>query len=345
MLDGFGKTQLTLAELRAEIAACVNGATSGDATPIVSMASMSSPDRPSTFDDYVGQERVRNRLEVVIASAKARGTRAEHIMLTAGPGQGKTTLAELIARLLGRRLVTLTKPPTLARFIQACEQAADGVLFVDEVHSWSKTVQQPWLMELTETGGFETTYETLKFPNLTVVAATTEPDKLLLPLVDRFGCDVKLDDYTPAEMVEIAAGMAKRCWPEGHELPDRDTLECLAEASAGVPRILRSLIFSGRDLALSGKASSATAILVLCDIDPDGCSRAHLDLLERLNSMPKGMAGVTTLATMLRVPIDTLRRTERLLVDRDYVALTANGRLITAAGKRRLAVPSIRCAA
>ena len=221
-------------------------------------------------------------------------------------------------------------------------EAADGVLFIDEVHCWSKGTQQPWLMELTESGTVETSFATHHFPNLTAIAATTDPDKLLLPLMDRFGCQVTLDSYTTEEMVDIAAGMARRCWPDGREPLDDDTLRVLAEAAAGVPRILRSLVFAGRDLVHAGQVPSAMAILRLCDTDPDGLTRAHLDMLDRLASSNGGTAGLTTLATMLRMPAEVLRRTEQLLIDEGYVALLPTGRQITARGRRRLAAGSIR---
>lgn len=301
-------------------------------------------DRPVTWSDYVGQQRVRLRLEVAVASAKARNERCEHILLLSPPGYGKTSLGSLIAAELERSLTIMTAPPKGSDLLWACEQNPDGVLFVDEVHCWSKAAQHQ-LMQLTESGTLDTSYGTSHFEKLTVIAATTEPDQLLMPLVDRFGCKVTLDPYSTEEMVAIAAGMVKRCWPEGFEPLDDSTLSVLAAASAGVPRDLRSLLFAGRDLAYAGQQPSAAAILRLCDTDPDGCTRAHLDLLAVLADSPRGVMGQAVLASMLRVPPDMLRRSERLLVDRGYLLLTPAGRQITSAGRRRLAAGSIRDAA
>jgi Holliday junction DNA helicase RuvB len=299
--------------------------------------------RPASWDDYIGQHRVRRRLEIAVASAVARDARCEHILLVSGPGAGKTTLGNLIASELGRPLVLLTKPPKSAQLLEACRRAANGVLFVDEVHCWNAAMQHE-LMELTESGTLDTAFGPQRFPKLTVIAATTEEDKLGVPLIDRFGCYVKLDPYDVDEMAAIGAGMVERCWPTGTTL-DAKSLRILATAAAGVPRNLRSLVFAGRDLALAGVEVTVADILLLTDTDPDGCTRAHLDLLDKLDSFPKGTAGLSTLASMMRVPADMLRRTEQLLVDRGYVALTPNGRQITPRGRARLAAGSIRDAA
>jgi len=297
--------------------------------------------RPARWDDYVGQRRVRRRLEVAVASALARGERAEHIMLFSGPGQGKTTLANLIAAELDRPLVLLTKPPTSDEFRRACERASEGVLFCDEVHCWNDALQHQ-LMELTESGTLDTKFGAQHFPDLTVIAATTEPLKLLAPLVDRFGCKVTLDPYTDDDMLAIAQGMVARCWPDGYEPLDEATCAVLATASAGVPRDMRSLIFAGRDLALANQEVSAAEILLLCDTDPDGCTRAHLDMLACLADSNNGTAGLAMLSDALRVAPAMMRRTERLLLDRHYIALTPSGRAITLSGQARLKAGSIR---
>jgi Holliday junction DNA helicase RuvB len=337
----------SFADLAARIAGCgrdTSGETETTITPGNTAPAAPPAHRPATWDDYVGQARVKRRLQVAIGSALARDHRAEHILLTSGPGQGKTTLAQLIATEMGRPLVILTKPPKPETLRRACEAAEYGVLFVDEIHAWGRDVQE-MLMELTESGTLDTDFGVESYPFITVVAATTDPDKLLKPLVDRFGCKLTLDPYTDEDMVHIARGMVARCWPAGIDPLDDSTCAVLATASASVPRDLRSLVMAGRDLALIGEIPSAEEILILCDTDPDGCTRAHLDILERLDRSPKGTAGLATLSTALRVPVDMIRRTERLLLDRDFVALTPSGRTITPEGRARLGAGSIRDAA
>lgn len=299
--------------------------------------------RPASWDDYVGQDRIRRRVKIALASALARDQRAEHMLLLSAPGQGKTTLASLIAAELDRPLVILTKPPKVDQLLAACETAEFGVLFVDEVHAWNESMQG-MLMQLTESGMLDTPFGSMDYRFITVIAATTEEeeDQLLPPLVDRFGVKLRFDPYTTEDMLRIAEGLVERCWPWGHELPDHETCMVLAEASAGVPRNLRALIFAGRDLVLAGEEPSPESILTLCDTDPDGCTMDHLRLLERLSRSPRGTAGLATLAAMLRVHPVSLRRTERLLVDRGYVIYQPSGRMITPAGRARLAAGSIR---
>jgi holliday junction DNA helicase RuvB len=297
--------------------------------------------RPTCWEDYIGQERVRERLEVAVRSALARNERAEHIFLESEPGQGKTTLATLIAWLLGRPLVVLTKPPKQDQFEEACEDAANGVLFVDEIHSWSNSMQLQ-LHQLAEEGTLDTEYGLLEFPNLTIIAATTERSGVLPALYDRFGVKCKLDPYSDDDMLGIAQGMVDRCWPTEYDRPTEDDLRRLVKASAGVPRDLRSLIFAGRDLAYSGRKVTANEVLRLCDTDPDGCTRSHFEMLSFLADSPKKTAGLTTLANALRVPPEIIRRNERLLLARRYVLLTGRGRVLTPAGKIRLAAGTIR---
>jgi Holliday junction resolvasome RuvABC ATP-dependent DNA helicase subunit len=201
-------------------------------------------------------------------------------------------------------------------------------------------------MELTESATLDTKFGVQHFPDLTVIAATTEAGQLGRMLIERFGCRVDFDAYSDDDMFRIARGIVDRCWPDGYEPLDDDTCRVLATAAAGVPRNLRSLVFAGRDLALAGDGEvNAADILVLCDTDPDGCTRAHLDLLERLAMAPNGCAGLPTLAAALQMPADMIRQTEQLLVDRRYVMQTPSGRTITPAGRVRLAAGSIRDAA
>lgn len=297
--------------------------------------------RPSTWEDYIGQERVRRRISVAVGSALARGERAEHIFLESMPGQGKTTLASLIATRLGRPIVILTKPPRSGEFEDACEDAADGVLFCDEIHCWSEAMQLQ-LMQVTESGTLDSDMGLLEFPNMTVIGATTERDGVLPALFDRFGVKCKLDPYTDSDMLGIAKGMVDRCWPEEYDRISDSDLAILVRASANVPRDLRSLIFAGRDLAYSGYEVTAKEILVLCDTDPDGCTRSHFEMMSFLAGCPKNRAGLTTLGAALRMPLEIIRRNERLLLDRRYVLLTGQGRALTPAGKIRLAAGTIR---
>lgn len=298
---------------------------------------------PTDWAELVGQTDLRETLRVWIVGARSRGGRMHHVLLSGQPGTGKTTVSELIAHELGRPLVKFTKPPepwklrsTLSRL-----NREKGVLFVDEIHQWSRTAKdggQHDLMQLTEEGTLDSSGGVLQFHDVTVIAATTEPDKILGPLLQRFKCP-RLVPYTVAEMGQIVTGMAERA---GVEL-DEDTVALLAGASAGVPRNARSMVQDAADLAADGQVPDGATILSFCHVDPDGMTDNHLAYL-RLLSRGRGTAGLSTIAGRLQMPETEVRGLEWLLLDRHYVEVAPGGRTITSAGLQRGEMRSPRAA-
>lgn len=289
-----------------------------------------------TWDGFIGQQAALRELRVRTISAAKRGAPVPPVLLVGPGGTGKTTLANLVAQELDRPLVTFTKPPANTNdLIDELWMAREGVVFFDEVHLFTKRAQHD-LMSLTEPPHVLQGRWTLDFPNLTVIAATTEPAALTGPLLSRFECKPAWQPYTRHEMVQIVRGMAERADLREGDVTAELTVT-LAEASAGVPRQARALVMAARDLAYAGEEVTGAAVLSLCHIQPDGLTDDHIRYLNLLASQRGGTAGKEALATILDMAPAQVRVTERLLVERRLIALTGTGRQITPEGRNRVA--------
>lgn len=295
------------------------------------------PQPSLTWDDYVGQEMVKQQLLVRIHSAKARGERMPHVLLVAEGGSGKTTIAELIAAELGQPLIELNRPPKnndeLIDRIWQLSYGDGGVLFVDEVHLWPPGRAQHALMSLTEAGMIDSDRGPVWFRNVTVLAATTDPQKLTKPLRSRFACKPTFLPYSDAEISSI---IERLLYLEAIEIPAED-LAALAAAAGGNPRQARHLFEATRDLAVTELPHDARTVLAFCDIEPDGLTRDHMAYLQVLAGCRHGRAGKESLSDMLGIATAEVRQLERLLSARGLVSLGgAAGRQITPAGRLRV---------
>src|SRR5579864_9589335 len=199
--------------------------------------------RPRSFEDYVGQERVVENLRIAIDAAKRRGEPLEHILFYGPPGLGKTTLAALIAKDLGRPLrptsgPTLEKPKDLVGILTSLEEG--DILFIDEIHRLGRVVEEflyPAMEDfqidfVVDRGAYA---KTLKLPlkRFTLVGATTRAGMLTAPLRERFGIVQHLDYYPPAELERIVRRSASVL---GVPI-DREGMHAIASRSRGTPRI------------------------------------------------------------------------------------------------------------
>lgn len=283
---------------------------------------------PPSLAEFVGQEPVKQRLAVHIEAAKRARRPLPHVLLMTDPGMGKSTLARLIADSFSEPMVEITQPSGTDELLEKLYELEGGVLFIDEVHRWSKT-QQRNLLTLCEEGYIDTRYGREKFPWLTVIAATTEPQELEQPFIDRFPIRPSFTPYTAEDMRVIIAGMAART---GVELTD-EAIDVLAGACTGCPRIARHLVLDAKAL---GDSPTGEEILAFAQIAPDGLTVEHLDYLNMLMSCQGGRAGLDVLVNRLRSHNKVLRGLERILLDRGYIAYDSRGRVLTAAGRRRL---------
>lgn len=287
--------------------------------------------RPQEWDEYHGQHDLKARLDVHIRAALAHNRPLAHVLLAGPPGVGKTTIAKIIASRLDDPIVMFSKPIPARQFIREVRQLGAGVVFVDEAHRLSKAAQED-LLPLLEDGYLDTPGGRLECPWITVIAATTERDKIIRPLLDRFPVKPTFDPYTEDDLTRIVEGFARRA---GVAIDEQDA-SVLAKAAGGVPRHARELIVAYRDLwQANGSRPMAEEVIVFCDIEADGLTRGHLDYLDYLDRLG-GQAGIETLANRMQLHQAEVRDLERLLLDRQLLVLTSGGRFITTSGRERL---------
>lgn len=284
--------------------------------------------RPADWDSYVGQKKLKERLQVSINGAMSRGTIMDHVLLVGGPGMGKTSLASLIAQESMEEFhsfVAPLKPKVLTKiFLER-----PGVIFIDEVHR-QPVRDQEFLLPILE--DYKVVMENgeavpIEHP-MVVVAATTNLNKLIEPLRDRFTHKPKFDDYTDEEMATIITRMADRLdikLPKPHAL-------ALGKASAGTPRQARGLLFVARDLGTTNPAK----VLEMAGITEDGLTEDHVAYLKALDRLTAvtNRAGVDKIANMTGQPKDILVDLEKLLLDRNYIDYTQTGRQLNVKGMK-----------
>lgn len=314
-----------------EIRKAYNVPAQADLPPVVASEGALAP--PS-WDDYVGQEKAKLELQIRVQSAIARGVPIPHVLLLAGPGSGKTTLVRLMAAEAEQRLVVMNRPPKNndALLDTLTPILGGGILFVDECHNWGPTAQGA-LMQLTEDGQLDTSSGPVDVSRITLVGATTDPQKLLAPLRTRFACKPRFEAYSDGEMGQIVAGMLER---SDVELDD-DVVAALGAAAGGNPRAARDLAEAARDLAVTGMPTTAEAILSFAGIYEDGLSREHVRYLEAISQCKHGVAGLERMATLLDIATGEVRVLERTLAARGLIMYSGSaGRQISPAGRGRL---------
>ena len=298
--------------------------------------------RPSRFEEFVGQQRIKDNLTVFIQAAKGRGEALDHVLFCGPPGLGKTTLANIIAHEMGVDIKS-TSGPVLERAgdlaaILTNLQPGD-VLFIDEIHRLNRVVEEvlypameDFQLDIIIGQGPGARSIKLDLPRFTLVGATTRTGLLTSPLRDRFGVIDRLSFYEPGELrtiVRRSAGIL------GAAIDDQAAEE-IARRSRGTPRIANRLLRRVRDFAqVQGDGSVTHRVVVdaMARLDVDGKGFDEMDrrlLLTIIDKFDGGPVGLETLAAALGEEKDTIEDVyEPFLLQEGFLDRTPRGRQAT----------------
>jgi Holliday junction DNA helicase RuvB len=305
--------------------------------------------RPKLLDEYIGQAKAREQLEIFIGAARQRGEALDHVLLFGPPGLGKTTLSHIVAHELGVNLrqtsgPVLEKPKDLAALLTNLER--NDVLFIDEIHRLSPVVEEilypaleDYQIDIMIGEGPAARSIKLDLQPFTLVGATTRAGMLTNPLRDRFGIVARLEFYTPEELVLIvrrSAGLLQV------PIADEGALE-IARRCRGTPRIANRLLRRVRDYAqVKGDGTITLAIankaLAMLDVDPQGFDIMDRKLLEAvIHRFDGGPVGLDNIAASIGEESGTIEDViEPYLIQQGYLQRTPRGRVATTAAYRHL---------
>ena len=305
--------------------------------------------RPKLLDEYVGQAKAREQLEIFIGAARKRREALDHVLLFGPPGLGKTTLSHIVAAELGVNLrqtsgPVLEKPKDLAALLTNLEK--NDVLFIDEIHRLSPVVEEilypaleDYQIDIMIGEGPAARSIKLDLQPFTLVGATTRAGMLTNPLRDRFGIVARLEFYTPEELQRIVTRSAGLL---GAPIDADGALE-IARRSRGTPRIANRLLRRVRDYAevkgdgriVAGIADKALAML---DVDPQGFDLMDRKLLEAVvHRFDGGPVGLENVAAAIGEEAGTIEDViEPYLIQQGFLQRTPRGRIATLAAYRHL---------
>lgn len=298
--------------------------------------------RPSLFTDFVGQDKVRERLELFVDAAKGRKDVLDHVLLSGPPGLGKTTLAYILANSMKVNIKStsgpvISKPADLAGLLTNLERG--DVLFIDEIHRLQKSVEEylysameDFVIDIMIDQGPHARSVRLNLPRFTLIGATTRSGLLTAALRSRFGLNARLDYYKAGDLQSIIQRSARIL---NVDVDDEGSAE-IGKRARGTPRIANNLLRWVRDYAqvrADNKITKPIAdkALSMLDIDEHGLDEMDKRILETiLHKFAGGPVGVNSLAVSVGEESDTIEEVyEPFLIQEGYLKRTPQGRVAT----------------
>jgi Holliday junction DNA helicase RuvB len=312
--------------------------------------------RPRTLAEYIGQDKVKENLEVFIAAARGRSEPLDHVLFHGFPGLGKTSLAAVISNELKVNLRSSSGPVIeragdLAAILTNLEPG--DVLFIDEIHRLNHIIEEilypameDFKLDIIIGQGPSARTIKLDLPPFTLIGATTRAGLLSPPLRDRFGVSLRLEFYSPPELKSIILRSAKIL---GIAVEQEGAFE-IARRSRGTPRIANRLLRRVRDYAqvrANGKISLqvADAALKMLDVDQRGFDAMDRKILSTIiEKYDGGPVGIETLAVSVSEEKDTLEDVyEPFLIQEGFINKTPRGRLATRLAYEHMGIPYNTC--
>ncbi|MFV0502739.1 MAG: Holliday junction branch migration DNA helicase RuvB [Lachnospirales bacterium] len=299
--------------------------------------------RPSNFDNYIGQEKVKESMKIFIEAAKNRNEPLDHVLLYGPPGLGKTTLSNILAQEMNANIKTTSGPAIeksgdMAAILNELQEG--DILFIDEIHRLNRTIEEvlysameDFALDIVIGKGPGAKSIRLSLPKFTLVGATTRAGLLTAPLRDRFGVIHRLEMYNEQELkaiIERSSGVL------GIKITDRGALE-IAKRSRGTPRIANRLLKRVRDFAevkFDGEITNEVSEYALnaLEIDPLGLDVTDKNVLETMiYKFDGGPVGLDTLAVSIGEESETIEDVyEPYLIQLGFIKRTPRGRVVTA---------------
>ncbi len=297
--------------------------------------------RPKVFNDFIGQGRIKNNLQICIDAAKKRKDVIDHILFSGPPGLGKTTLSQIMANETNVSLKStsgpvLEKPADLAGVLTNLQHG--DILFIDEIHRLGNVVEEylysameSFVIDILIDQGPNARSVKINLPNFTLVGATTREGLLTAPFRSRFGILERFDYYPWTDLFKIAINTAKKLQVS----IDEKGAELIARRSRGTPRLVNRFLKRIRDVAQikgNNKISEDIAMegLMMLGVDKNGLGEMDRKILETLLRFGGSPVGLKTIAITVGEAEETIEDVyESYLIQQGYINKTPRGRVAT----------------